>query len=590
VGQILLVQAGSGGDARPVLERGLRAFRAVLGLDPHDSIQGPGFAVAKFPRLTGPGSKIARAGGGFTASAGTGVGLDGDGDLRRTIETLDGLFFCARGGADGITCATDLGGRMHVYHASCDGCLVLSTSALVLAAMIDAAFDPLGCQEMLGTGSVFEDRSIFLGVRKLGPATIAELRSGRIVSQERYFSVRSLFPAGMENPLSSAPALASALVAAAEATLAPFARPIVDLTGGFDSRGIVAAAIASGRPFECVVNGEDSDPDVRSAEKIAKKLGLRLARLRTGIDFGTASLAAIERAAALTDGEFDAVEYSGILEIHERLSRQGDATVNGSAGEICRGYWWDLLVPHTGARVPLDAARAARRFAPDDWADGILAAPAVPSLARHFEDVVRRTNADLEGLPNTVLADNVYLTLRMQRWAGRLASSTDRVWPCATPFMFRRPVEVALTAPVADRAHNRMAREMIAHLNPTLADLPMAGGFPASPIGIENFWRFGPLVAETATKALGRARRLLGFHRSAASPAAPSAAADLWAQDDVRTLLRPASMRTASLYEPAALARFLADSEAPGFTDRKKLGRILTLELVAQKLARAGAP
>ena len=25
------------------------------------------------------------------------------------------------------------------------------------------------------------------------------------------------------------------------------------------------------------------------------------------------------------------------------------ATKNGSAGEICRGYWWDLLAPHTGS-------------------------------------------------------------------------------------------------------------------------------------------------------------------------------------------------------------------------------------------------
>src|SRR5262249_44467209 len=155
--------------------------------------------------------------------------------------------------------------------------------------------------------------------------------------------------------------------------------------------------------------------------------------------------------------------------------------------------------PRTGAKKPIDAARAARRFVPDDWADGMLASPAAPSLARHFEEVVARVNAGLEGLPNTVLADNLYLNLRMHRWAGRLASATDRIWPCATPFMFRRPVEVALTAPVATRAHNRMARAMIAHLNPGLAAMPMAGGSPASPVGADNFWRFAPLLAENAS-------------------------------------------------------------------------------------------
>jgi hypothetical protein len=185
-----------------------------------------------------------------------------------------------------------------------------------------------------------------------------------------------------------------------------------------------------------------------------------------------------------------------------------------------------------------------------------------------------------------VLADNLYLNLRMHRWAGRLASATDRIWPCATPFMFRRPVEIALTAPVAARAHDRMARRLIDHLNPKLAALPMAGGFPASPIGPGNFWRFAPLLAATASKALRRARRMLGVRPKPVAPAVPSAAADLWAQDDVRALLDPASMKTASLYAPAALASFLAASQAPGFPDSKKLGRILTLELVAQALSR----
>ena len=113
---------------------------------------------------------------------------------------------------------------------------------------------------------------------------------------------------------------------------------------------------------------------------------------------------------------------------------------------------------HRLARAARSSRKAARRFVPDDWADGILASPAAPRLAAHFEDVIRRANAGLEELPNTVLADNVYLRLRMQRWAGRLASATDRIWPCATPFMFRRPLELALTAPISARAHGRMMR------------------------------------------------------------------------------------------------------------------------------------
>src|SRR5262249_20201576 len=148
------------------------------------------------------------------------------------------------------------------------------------AALIGAPLDPLGCHEMLGAGSVFEDRSLFKGVRKLEAGTVYELRDGRIVGKQRYLDVARLFASAPSLPSSTAPALAGALVDAVASTLAPCARPIIDLTGGFDSRGIAAAAIASERPFDCVVNGGDDEPDVRSAQGIAKAFGLHLLRLR----------------------------------------------------------------------------------------------------------------------------------------------------------------------------------------------------------------------------------------------------------------------------------------------------------------------
>jgi hypothetical protein len=157
--------------------------------------------------------------------------------------------------------------------------------------------------------------------------------------------------------------------------------------------------------------------------------------------------------------------------------------------------------------------------------------------------------------------------------------------------LFRRPLELALTAPISARAHGRMMRRLILHLNPALASLPMAGGSPAAPIGPSNFWRFGPLLAENAGKAASRLRRAAGMGlRRHPDPTAPSSVADLWAQEDIRALLQPAAMKTAPLYNSAALGSFLNASQQPGFTDSSKLGRILTIELAAQALARARQP
>ena len=373
MGQILLVQAGDGAVARPVFERGIALFRALAGLDPAERIEDANCCAAVFPRLSGPTPRLRREGPAFAVGVGT-WSYDGAADPlvalsqpvgsleRPALERADGLFFVAAGRPDSVVCATDLLGRLHAYHAEVDGCAVISTSALVLGALARAPLDPLACQELLGTGNVYEDRSLFRGVRKLEPATIFELRGGRLAPRERTWDLRSLFPGGMAGGLGSAPALAEALVAAVEQTLAGFARPIFDLTGGFDSRAVVAAALATGRPFECVVNGRDDDPDVgqRAADRDEARPQAPAAAARARLRPRGRSRRSSARS-SLTDGEHDAVEYSSVLEIQERLSRQGDVTVNGTAGEVCRGL---LVGPARAAHGVADALRRHEGRAP----------------------------------------------------------------------------------------------------------------------------------------------------------------------------------------------------------------------------------
>jgi hypothetical protein len=210
------------------------------------------------------------------------------------------------------------------------------------------------------------------------------------------------------------------------------------------------------------------------------------------------------------------------------------------------------------------------------------------TLADHFTGVVERTVAELRDLPAVALADTIYLVLRMQRWAGRLVSATDRIWPCVSPFMFETPMRAALSAPPALRRRDRMMRQLIEHLHPALAALPMADGSPALPLRAGTLHRFGPHAAALGGKAWGRVRRKLGGAAAAAAPSggAGEAIARLAADPEIAALLEPAAMRTRELYEPRALAELLAAARAPGFDRPRRWGRVLTLELVARELAR----
>jgi len=285
-----------------------------------------------------------------------------------------------------------------------------------------------------------------------------------------------------------------------------------------------------------------------------------------------------KRALALCDGEYDVLEYSNILAVHERLAAGFDASVNGSNGEICRGFWWGLLFPHAGERGHFDERRvAAARFLGDPRAADLLASRFQEPLLDHFAGVVRRATADLGGHPNTARMDAVYLRMRMQRWQGRIASATSRIWPSVSPFVFRDPMEVALGMPAPARLRNRMACRLIEHLDPRLAAMPLAQGYPAQPLRLGNAHRFWPAVAEIWRKG----RKRLPVVRASAPPAA-NPLLPLWRSGEVAELLDPARMRTAPLYDPARLRTFLAEAREQVYGRVSQLGRVLTLELLAR--------
>ena len=620
MGSFLIVHGGDPAAARALLARGGARLQALGAGRPVRVLEQGGTAVAQFARRCAPSLPIDTDASAWSLA--TGCWLDGgraDGPAlarlgaalragragwQAAARSLDGFFAVASGDAAGreLHLATDRTGTLHVYRVRIDGCQVLSTSSLVLAALAGAAFDPVAVREFLGTGSVFEQRSLHAGVEKLPPATRLSFIGGEEIAREPWWELRPLLWGSAEARArpGDVPSLAGALQEALEALLAAHPGAVLDLTGGFDSRAVLGAALASGRPFRTVVVGADDDPDVIAAGGIARAFELSHTHLRPGRDYGARGLADLRAALALCDGEADVVEYAGIAQIQARMAESGGAggaaggvTINGSSGELCRGYWWALLPALDAPGSAFDSRRAATgRFATDDWADRILAggagAGAPASLAEHFTAVIDRTVDGLRDLPAVALADVIYLTLRMQRWAGRLVSATDRIWPCSSPFMFEGPMRAALSAPPAMRRRDRMMRALIEHLEPRLAALPMADGSPALPLRAGTLHRFGPHAAALGGKAWGRVRRAMGAKAGTApSGGASEAVARLVADPEIAALLEPSAMRTRELYEGAALAQFLAVSRAPGFDQARRWGRVLTLELAAREAAAA---
>jgi len=626
--QFLIVQGRDPRAVREVFERGLAVFEAVHGTVPRaiagddtvgDDTGAEGTTrVAVFARRLVPDAGLVRndATGEWALAAGTCVRSDGDGaggrrfsdedralrslgsallddgdSLAAAVRGLDGAFVVVAGSerTGDVALLTDRAGALHAYHASDDGCALVSSSALVLAAITEAAFDPVAVRELLAAHSVFESRSLWAGIEKLPAASVVRLRGGAIVSERRWWSLGDACWGRSQHAAKPAE-LADSVVASLDALLTAHPGAVLDLTGGFDSRILVAAALRTGLPFSTVVNGPESEANVVAASRIAAEFGLDHRNQVPGRDFPHPEFRHLEDACALGDGEANVFDYAPTMLAHTGTARSHGMAVNGSYGEVSRGYWWDVLGAHVWSRKRFDARRLAlARFACDPWVDEVALGRFPGTVADHFTGVVERAVADLGGLPDVAKVDAVYLRLRMERWHGRIASLVAQLRPTAAPFAFRAPLEAALSMTPGARWGGRVARAVVERLEPALAALPMANGAPATPIRLTNVHRHGAHFAETAVRAGRVARRALHIPPTAAKPPAVWRAGDVWRLQELSDLLRPESMLTRDFFDEAALVRLVERTRADRAAPAATLGRVVTLELAARAVAAARA-
>ena len=440
--QFLIVQ---GERASEWFVKGLDRFEALCGLRPAKKREDPGLCTAVFPTYFGGRGGapdfVERPDGEWICGAGAWLygGSAGAAALERMLghslwlDDIEGMYVLARADASGLSVFTDRTGTLHAFEATIDSHVLISTSSLVLAALTKPDWDQDSLREFLSYGNVFENRTLWRGITKLEPAREYRFQDGRLTSQQKYWELRDhVWDQSSER--GSVKAMAEALVESVRAIAAVNDAPVFDLTGGFDSRAVIGAARNA---VSTVVVGLENDADVRVARLIAQTYRHPFQRL----DPPRIWEQDLPRALALCDGEYDLLEYARIAQVQSTLAKTFSASVNGSNGEICKGYWWELLFPFTGSKGRFDARKvAAGRFAAYSGVASTLAHRFPTTLIEHYTQVIERACQGWEGLPNTALMDNVYLTLRMQRWQGRIASSTCRLCIPVPPPHGDRPV------------------------------------------------------------------------------------------------------------------------------------------------------
>jgi hypothetical protein len=181
----------------------------------------------------------------------------------------------------------------------------------------------------------------------------------------------------------------------------------------------------------------------------------------------------------------------------------------------------------------------------------------------------------------------------MQRWQGRIASSTDQIWPCLSPFSFRSVLVPILETKASARMGSRVIREMIDRLQPQLAAINLEHGYPAQPLKASNVVHFLPLFTHLAQRAVGKSKRVLlnRFHKgvpvihgrneppSSVLPLSESGAElGSW-------LARPLLLET-GLFESRRLSEALSGQGRDAIGFASQWARLVTLELLLREVNR----
>ena len=254
---------------------------------------------------------------------------------------LQGNYCLLIGTGDGLSLLSDYSGYYPVY-ANADASIVSSSLMAVGRATGSAAPDPQGFYEFVLNGLVSGCETVLAGVRRLDSRRAWRLlpRSGSVVRQPAFEPIP---PKASQDEV--AEAAAAVLTDQFKVLHDNFPCAIgAALSGGYDSRLMLALLRHVGATPYLYVYGSDSDDDVRVARAIAAAEGLAVQH----IDKGCLPRIAVADYAAQVRHDlflFDGIKPLGTLDdgsdlaTRRQRARKAALQLNGAGGEIYREIW-----------------------------------------------------------------------------------------------------------------------------------------------------------------------------------------------------------------------------------------------------------
>lgn len=384
--------------------------------------------------------------------------------------------------AHSLLVRTDILAATFIYWVRSGRWLLLSNASLTLAKLVRAGLDPVATSEFLACGSVFDNRSIYGGVRSLPPASIVKFEADRPEPDSAcYWSLHAL-PFASVSGQQACDRVIDVLDQDFQTLNDTGKRFVLDLTGGYDSRTNLGFAVRNLKSFETTVTGTAGSEDVILSQALADRYRLQHTVVAPPVPQDVEQDRHLAEVVALaTDLEYDILEYARIHHTQTRFDTLQQPSVHGSGGgdiarniilrpEFCTGS------PDAGLVVDPLIAQRFRSLVP-----AALARPGLPLADWNGHMRQRIAMHDRPELPAYARLDIIYLRMRMQFWQGRIGSSTNRFRSSFSPWTNRQVLEAMLCTHWKARDHQMLSRRLLGALHPGLSRVGVSRGEPAGP-------------------------------------------------------------------------------------------------------------
>lgn len=427
---------------------------------------------ARLSVLPSPAGAIVRVGDAFSLGPRTvddiiaALGREAEGSTRYdAIDELSGRFALLLISAQGIGVLNDAFGARSVFYRA-QGCIAIASHAALLAhafgiprradvatLMRSPHYAKRGVKYLPGHATVYED------VRALIPNHLLDASTRR---QRRYWPRTARSASTLE---SFTDHCLQYLAALAEFFRNSGRTPVVGITGGIDSRVLVAAFKAAGVEFRGVTwrGGYLRDDEVETVDAIHRGLAMN----HVEIDPGRFAAGVVAEAGRRNGGNFR--RASPLIEgMHAQFADAPHAIfVRGYGGEILRGFYNPIAPPKSA----FGAAEMARLYGDVASSAGATAASYRAAVTRCFADFHEAGGFDKVGDLGYDPHDVFYWEHRMGMWGSAMLNEMDPAIYSLVGFNSRRMYELAFGLPSAQRLTKDLLRTIVARIDPWLAGL-----------------------------------------------------------------------------------------------------------------------